>query len=356
MEKDAVVKPLFLLTAPPPEIPGTDAVQQEVEHLQSIFGGERCHIGPSFELQGYLPRFLYGWLQISRLRQLEQKVDLIHVYHSDLYLFPILRRLKKPILYSVASGLHAQAKLPSTDQLKSLGAITVPCRVDLDRLRQNGLDNAYLVPPGIDVEKFDCWPPPPKTDFILLAGSAPWTKKQFHTKGFDALLRVTRQIPGLRLVLLWRGLLVDEAKRRINAMGLDQRVEIVDQWVEVSQLHRRTHAAVVLADKPKLVKAFPHSLLEALACGRPVLVSDCISMAGYVMKTGCGQVVRGVDESDLAQKIQVLKESYETATDNARRVRGKDFSIENLIKSYRKLYNGILEVEGASTLTAPPGH
>ena len=47
-------------------------------------------------------------------------------------------------------------------------------------------------------------------DFVLLAGSAPWTREQFHSKGVDALLKVAQQVPSLRLIFLWRGLLLRE--------------------------------------------------------------------------------------------------------------------------------------------------
>jgi glycosyltransferase involved in cell wall biosynthesis len=346
METDVLVRLLFLLAAPPPPVPGTDAVQQEVEHLQSRFGGDIVHFGPSFRLQSYLPRSTYGWRDLYKIRKLEQRADLIHIYHSELYLFPISRCLRRPIVYTVLSGLQGQTKLPSTSRLEKLAAIAVPSHIDLDRLQQKGLENAHLVSPGIDLGRFDCGPPPPIGDFVLLAGSAPWTKKQFHTKGLETLLRVTQRIPKLRLVLLWRGRLAEEARRLIKFMGLEQRVEMVDYWVDVTQLYGRVHSAVVLADKPKLVRAFPHSLLEALACGRPVLVSDCIGMADYVADTGCGHVVRGLDEADLVQKIHWLEESYETVRNNALRVGKRDFSIEKLVASYGELYANLIQPNG----------
>jgi len=178
-----------------------------------------------------------------------------------------------------------------------------------------------------------------------MAGSAPWTRKQFRTKGVDALLNVAKRLPFLRLVLLWRGVLSSEIRERVDRLGLAERVEIVEELVDVEQVLKRVHAAVVLADKPKLVKAFPHSLLEALACGRPVLTSDRIPMSDYVLEHQCGLVVSGVDESDIFRMIPLLRRDYETYQENARRVGAQNFDFPAIVDAYRKLYESVIDVD-----------
>ena len=91
---------------------------------------------------------------------------------------------------------------------------------------------------------------------------------------------------------------------------------------------RRVHAAVVLAGRPGLVKAFPHSLLEALAAGRPVLVSEGNPMAEYVRETGCGRVVPRLAAADLLEAIRLLRLDYATCRARAVDVGQRDFSQE----------------------------
>ena len=165
-----------------------------------------------------------------------------------------------------------------------------------------------------------------------------WTEGQFRSKGVDALLEVARQTPWLRLVFLWRGFLLEELRRRVDARGLADRVDVLTDRVDVNQVLRRVHGAVVLADAAELVKAYPHSLLEALVCGRPVLVSDCISMADYVTKTDCGRVVRGVSAEDLGRQVQELREGYGRHQERACRVGRRDFSRDRVVEAYRELY------------------
>ena len=95
---------------------------------------------------------------------------------------------------------------------------------------------------------------------------------------------------------------------------------------------------VVLAGQPGLVRAYPHSLLEALATGRPVLVSDGNPMAEYVRETGCGHVVPSLEEPHLIDAIRQLRQSYEAYRARAREVGRRDFSLEALVTAHRNLY------------------
>jgi glycosyltransferase involved in cell wall biosynthesis len=192
------------------------------------------------------------------------------------------------------------------------------------------------------VTRFSFKPAPDGDELLLLAGSAPWTEEQFHTKGVDALLDVAQRMPLLKLVLLWRGWLLEELRRRIADRGLADRVEVLTERVDVNEILGRVHAAVVLAEEPNLVKAFPHSLLEALAAGKPVVVSEGIALADHVERTECGQTVKGVDPEGLANAIARLEQDYPRLQANALDVGRRDFSLERLVGDYRGVYEAAL--------------
>jgi glycosyltransferase involved in cell wall biosynthesis len=78
---------------------------------------------------------------------------------------------------------------------------------------------------------------------------------------------------------------------------------------------------VVLAETPKLVKAYPHSLLESLAAGKPILVSGVISMADYVSDTKCGVVVPELGLESLAVALETMMRDYNELQSNASRIR-----------------------------------
>jgi len=328
---------LYHLTIPRPARPMLDAVVQEAETLRTQFGGEIVYLNPARRPGSLYPERLYGLHRLLYLRRREATVRLHHVYNSHLFYFPYLRWLRRPIVYSVTAGLRQQ-RPANIKRLGRLAAIVVSNERGRETLQSWGLKNARIIRPGIDASRFSPTPPPPGSGFTLLAGSAPWSEPQFRSKGVEALLAAAEARPDLRLVFLWRGLLFEEMQARIERRGLQARVEVINRRVDVNEVLARVHAAVVLATDATLVKSFPHSLLETLAAGRPVLVSRALPMADYVEQASCGQVVEAVSSEGVLKALARLEADYEAHRTAAIEVGRRDFSREAMVEAYGRLY------------------
>jgi len=331
---------LYHLAIPRPAQPALDAVVQEVEALRARLGGEIVYLNPARRPGSRYPERLYGLHRLPYLRWREATARLHHVYNSHLFYFPYLRWLRHPIIYSVTAGLRSRQP-GNLSKLGRLTAIVVSNERDRATLRGWGLGNVHIIRPGIDASRFSPASPPPGPGFTLLAGSAPWTESQFHSKGVEALLAAAEARPDLRLVFLWRGLLFEEMQARVAQRGLHDRVEVINRRVDVNEMLARVHAAVVLADDAALVKAFPHSLLESLAAGRPVLVSQVLPMADYVARMGCGQVVEAISPDGVLEALTRLESNYEARQAAALKVRRRDFSQQALLEAYERLYASV---------------
>ena len=314
---------------------------QQVDLLRARFNGETFWLRPAWRARSRYPRELLGFHRLMALRHWDDQVDLHHVYAPELYRLPILRFLRRPVVYTVTAGVGSARRMPSTAFLQRLRAIVVPSDTDLGTLTRRGLRNVHLIRPGIDTERFADSAAPSGPGFVLLSGSAPWTRGQFSSKGVDALLEVARRMPDMRLVFLWRGLLLPELLARVRRLALSDRVEIVSDWIDVGRVLTRVHAAVVLVGQPGLVQAYPHSLLEALAASRPVLVSGGNPMAEYVRDTGCGRVVPRLGASDLLEAIQQLRQDYAVYQARASEVGKRDFSQAEFVAAHRALYHSL---------------
>ncbi len=328
---------LYHLTSPVPPIPGTDAVFQEIASLRDRFGGECLQLYPLSRPSRIFPKRLYGLHQRSALRQLEPSVDLHHLYYATLYPFPWLKVLHKPLIYSAITGVGTDLRSGPGDWLKMVHTI-VSCNPRDEAVLKAMRSVRYrIIRPGIAVEHFNPVSLPLREELVLLVGSAPWIKRQFQTKGIDLLLDVAGSLP-LRLVFLWRGLLRTELERHIARRGLGRRVEIINEATDVDRLLARVHATIVLAETDKLVKAYPHSLMESLAAGKPVLVSGCIPMADYVAETQCGVVVPKLAPDDLRAAIQRLMNNYGACQAKALQRGCTDFALMPMLAAYGEVY------------------
>jgi len=329
---------LFHLTIPRPVSPALDAVVQEATFLQEQMGGEIVYLNPARRPGSRYPERWYGLHRLPYLRRQEKTARLHHLFNPHLRYLPYLRWLRRPIVYTVTAGLRSSQRPAELENLNRLAAIIVSNARDRATLREWELENVHVVRPGIDLSRFTPSPPPAGPGLILLVGSAPWTEAQFRTKGVDALLTAAQIRSDLRLVFLWRGLLYDEMQRRVAQHGLAGRVTVVNRQVDVNQALAGVHAVVVLASDAALVKAFPHSLLEALASGRPVLVSRTLPMADYVQEMGCGQVVEAINARALLEALARLEADYGAQRTAALKAVRRDFAREALSEAYRELY------------------
>jgi len=123
-------------------------------------------------------------------------------------------------------------------------------------------------------------------------------------KGFDILLKAMKRLPQLTLQLAGGG--EDEAQLRQLAQELDQ-VHFMGQIDNVPEFLKSCDLIVI----PSRYEPFGLVCLEALAAGRPVVVSAVDGLPEQVQ--GCGLMVPPEDEQALAQALASLSDQLLTA-------------------------------------------
>jgi glycosyltransferase involved in cell wall biosynthesis len=248
--------------------------------------------------------------------------------------------LKRPVVYVLNGGVGKNK--PNVRFFNSLAAVTVFDERNYTRLRAWGLNNVRRVRPGVNTSLFSYSPLPLESEIHVMMASAPWTLAQFNSKGIEALLSAAQMNPKLHLVFLWRGTTGDEMAARIRNRGLQERVTLIDERADVNRILAGVHAAIVLASDPDIVKAFPLSLLDSMAAGKPVLVSHAIPMADYVIRTGCGEVVEEISPEAILAALERLISRYAVAQRIAHTVGKRDFTKEAMIDSFGAVYRSVL--------------
>lgn len=331
---------LYLSTSPKPLIAGTDAVFQEIMTLRDSVGGESISLTPLANPGARYPRSLFGFHALLNIRAAEKRTRIIHIHYPELYRFPVLRFLNNPLVYSVTASLNPGKRPDNLDYFKGIRRILVSNERDAATLRSWGCENHTLIHPGIDAAPKP-WPVPSTDgDFCLLMASAPWVENQFAQKGVDALLEVVTRMARLKLILVWRGLLADRLEARLAALNIRERVSVINEHTDIYTHMQKAHAAILVSTRGNIVKAWPHSLLEALAANRPVIISDTIPMADYVRANHCGVVVKNVSADTLAQAIETLVTNYPDFAASAAKADISAFSHHRMIEEHRRVYFG----------------
>jgi len=197
----------------------------------------------------------------------------------------------------------------------------------------------YVIPNGVN-------PPegignPPDGDYILFM-----SRIDIYTKGLDLLVDSFRYVaemyPELRLVLagfefdkvesLTAGI-PEKIRSRIEYRGF---LEGADKW----QLLREARVFIL----PSRHEAHPVSLLEALAAGTPVLVSDIPQMK-YVEDLHLGLTFRRGSPEDLQKKLCHLLDNESLRRDLGRKGRkyAAEFSWDRIASQFEDALNEVVD-------------
>lgn len=272
----------------------------------------------------------------NRARQLGKTtvLDLAQVHHRTIEQISSLRPVNELTGGQQDAINHRkQAALDLTDYILTLSSFARQSLVD------NGIDPSriYEVNLGIDIQNFTVVPKPKDGRFrVLFVGTIT------YRKGVDLLLQTFRNLalPNAELTLV--GPISD---------GKDLLAQCTDTIRHVPFLH---HDELVHYYQQADVFVFPSYLdswaqvvLEAMACGTPVIVTENTGAKDAVAKGG-GFIVPTGDERALAEKIKYF---YDDRTDverlgaEARRV-AEAFTWEHYYQQLTDALTDIAQKEG----------
>lgn len=329
-------------------MPQWEAVSKEIASLRSGLDGE---------LDGYLLSIndkVFG----LNLRGREKRVPLPH----GLPLYPLAKwyasrfdinhlfasageRWLTPML-SHHNGVLTVAKDTATlrgldrnrQALMKLRAVVVQGERDHEVLRQLGVrkEALWLIRPGIPMAPYREAGSP----FTILFASSPLNAADFLSRGIYLITAVAALLPEVRFLLIWRTHHLAKLERIVASAGVTNvviRSGVVD---DMAAVYDGVHAAVLPGLEHRSFIPCPRSGLEALAHGKPLLLSHLVSLAPSVARSDAGVAFEPTREGLKAAILQ-LQAGYPAYQSNTQRYVAENFSPSKHLELYRRLYQSL---------------
>lgn len=270
--------------------------------------------------------------QVFSLLKHWDSYDIVHA-HSHLFFSTVLctlvRKFRSAPLVVTNHGLVSQTVpgwlqrlyLPTIGKWIFRTADAVICYTEAERNQLVDLgvspDTIHVIHNGIDTGVFAPSDSASPGEQILWIGRfTPGKGVEYLLKGFHAF---SREHPDYTLVMVGRGPLRDELTRMIREMGLEDRVVLKDfvSNTELPDLYRDSSVFVLSS----LEEGVPRTILEAMACERPVVCTALPQLVDIV--SGCGILVPTRDPAAVAEALATLASDPSFARRLGRSARAK---------------------------------
>lgn len=129
------------------------------------------------------------------------------------------------------------------------------------------------------------------------------TQQKAHDILIEAFARVANRLPGCRIFLIGEGELEYDLHEQANRLGVSKRIK----WYRTVQNPFEYYNCADMFVLPSRYEGLPNTLLEAMSCGLPVIVSDASSgPLEYVEHEVTGLVVPVGNPDRLADAMERL--------------------------------------------------
>jgi len=151
---------------------------------------------------------------------------------------------------------------------------------------------------------------------------------------------VAALLPEVRFLLIWRTHHLAKVERIVASAGVTNvviRSGVVD---DMASVYDSVHAAVLPGLEHRSFIPCPRSGLEALAHGKPLLLSHLVSLAPSVTQSGAGVAFEPTIDGLKAAILQ-LQAEYPKYQANTQRYVAQNFSPTKHLELYRRLYQSL---------------
>ncbi|HVF63987.1 MAG TPA: glycosyltransferase [Casimicrobiaceae bacterium] len=275
-------------------------------------------------------------------------VDSHYLYPDGIAAMFVADALQLPLVLSargsdvnlIANGSFARRRIgEAIDRSQAVIAVS---QALADRMRALGIagDRVEVLRNGVDLNLFT---PAPRADarrrfaidekgkWILAVGNL------VPEKGFDLLVRVVGDMPHVRLLVIGEG----PMSARLRKLAQEAAPHRVEFRSNVSQPELRfAYAAADVLALPSLREGWPNVLLEALACGTPVVAANVGGVAEIVGGSGApGRLLAGRSSVEWQGAIDAMLDA--SLTPESVRAYAMRFGWDDVVSRQAAVYHDV---------------
>jgi glycosyltransferase involved in cell wall biosynthesis len=279
----------------------------------------------------------YYMLMLDRVREMADEFDILH-FHIDQFHFPLFR----PIAQRTVTTLHGRQDLHDLKPLY-VGFSDMPL-VSISNSQRKPIANANFAATVYHGLPAQTLKPnyKPSGDFVAFLGRISPEKRP------DRAIRIAQAL-GLRIKIAAKIDKVDEAYFREHIASLFNLpgVEYIGEIDERSKSEFLGEASALLfpIDWPE---PFGLSMIEAMACGTPVLAFRCGSVPEIIDPGVTGLIVDSMDEA-----IRVMPQVLALDRRAVRQKFEQRFSASRMAKDYVQVYRSLIKQQALPERDAP---
>ncbi|MEM1530482.1 MAG: glycosyltransferase [Candidatus Bathyarchaeia archaeon] len=320
--------------------PTSDPVRKYITHIEFIFRSfarsMRILRGKSIDIIHHMLPAVYNqtFSLLAILKRTGGRPFIMGPLSAHIHPRPLDERILQPI----TSKLHKKTIEECTK------IITITNQVKKIYSQIVSEDKIHVIPFGVDTEAFK----PNKTVFgrkhqyeILFVGSL------YRLKGCEHLIKAMKYITQKRGDVILR--IVGVGRDMPNLMEICNTLKIRDfvffeGFMPYNEMPRYYDRCDIFC-LPTLGEPFGKSIIEAMACGKPVIASNIGGPAEIIEDGKTGLLVPPAQPKILAEKILTLLEDEQALKrmgENARRTALEKYSIKRIAEEYHKLYKSLI--------------
>lgn len=308
---------------------------------------------------------------------LVQEADILHLHWvADFIDYPsFFKNIRKPIVWTLhdqspfLGGLHyeldlqkgndiylkqienqfRQTKKEAVQDYAQFHMIATSAKM-LEDCQKSGIFSPKtqynLIPCGLDTDTFKDCPPlearqilglPTEKPLILFVAESIENKR----KGFEHFISLMQNLQNqdVNFCIVGKGNTLNIP----NVKGKVFQYAFVEDEAQLALLYASADLLIV----PSLQEAFGYTVIEAFACGTPVVAFDCVGAMDKMRQEASLFLARTDDTADLIQKVQYLLENKEILTawrSKVRTIALQHYAQIQNAKNYVEIYHKALGI------------